>query len=66
MMTLWIKNRETAFHALRERLGHARWRSREVPLRVELRAIRGRCTAIPVFDARTPEEIVGYNGGVPN
>lgn len=52
---------ETVVRALRERLRRVRGRSRPIPLREELRAIRERCAALPVLDARTPDEIIGYD-----
>ena len=46
--------------SLRERLHRIR-RARRVRLADELLAIAGRCAALPVKDARTPEEIIGYD-----
>lgn len=47
--------------ALRERLDRERRRKRALPLREELAAIRERVAALPVLDARTPDEIIGYD-----
>ncbi|HYO47133.1 MAG TPA: type II toxin-antitoxin system VapB family antitoxin [Gemmatimonadota bacterium] len=60
-MTRWIKNRKTVFRALRDRLCRIRGRSRPGLLRKEMRAIRERCAVLPVLDASTPEEIIGYD-----
>jgi antitoxin VapB len=47
--------------ALRERLALEIGRSRAVPVREELAAIRRRCAALPVIDPRSAEEILGYD-----
>ena len=47
--------------ALRERLARETGRSRMVPLREELAAIRQRCASLPVLDSRTADEILGYD-----
>jgi antitoxin VapB len=52
---------EAVVIALRERLARETGRSRTVPLREELAAIRRRCAALPVIDARSAEEILGYD-----
>jgi antitoxin VapB len=46
--------------ALRERLQRVR-RPRGAKLSDELLAIGRRCAALPVKDARTPDEILGYD-----
>jgi antitoxin VapB len=52
--------------ALRERLARETGRTRSIPLRDELAAIRQRCAALPVIDTRSVEEILGYDErGVP-
>lgn len=52
--------------ALRERLARETGRTRAVPLREELAAIRRRCADLPVLDSRSPDEILGYDErGVP-
>jgi antitoxin VapB len=54
-------------NALRERLRRERGRVRGPRLRHELLAIRSRCAALPVIDARSADEILGYGpGGVPD
>lgn len=60
-MTRWIKNLETVFRALRDRLRRVRGWRRPGPLREELRAIRERCASLPVLDASAPEEIIGHD-----
>ncbi|MFC9998386.1 type II toxin-antitoxin system VapB family antitoxin [Nocardia sp. NPDC127526] len=47
--------------ALRERLARETGRSRSVPLRKELAAIRQRCAALPVIDTRSADEVLGYD-----
>lgn len=47
--------------ALRERLARETGRRRPIPLREELAAIRRRCAALPVVDARSADEILGYD-----
>ena len=56
---------EAIIVALRERLRRQRGRTAGPRLRDELHAIRTRCSALPVLDSRSPEEILGYdeNGG---
>lgn len=52
--------------ALRERLARETGRTRAVPLREELAAIRRRCASLPVLDDRSDEEILGYgHNGLP-
>lgn len=46
--------------ALRERLERVRRRPGAQDLTVELAAIASRCAALPVFDDRPEEEILGY------
>lgn len=52
---------EAVVVALRERLARQTGRARVVPLREELAAIRQRCSALPVLDQRTGDEIIGYD-----
>ena len=47
--------------ALRERLARHAGRTTAVPLSAELSEIRRRCAALPVLDARSADEIVGYD-----
>jgi antitoxin VapB len=57
---------EAVVVALRERLARQTGRPGAVPLRDELAAIRRRCAALPVFDDRSAEEILGYDArGLP-
>lgn len=57
---------EVLRQALRERIEREQGRKRTPGLREELRAIRERCARLPVIDARSPEEIIGYDdGGIP-
>ncbi|MGW4848583.1 type II toxin-antitoxin system VapB family antitoxin [Nocardia brasiliensis] len=52
---------EAVVIALRERLARETGRARSVPVRAELAAIRRRCSALPVIDNRSADEIVGYD-----
>ena len=52
---------EAVIKALRERLARQQGRKHSRRLSEELRAIGERCAALPVLDARTPEEIIGYD-----
>ena len=57
---------EAVVVALRERLARETGRTRSIPLREELAAIRRRSAALPVLDTRTADEILGYDGrGLP-
>ena len=57
---------EAILKALRERLQRERTRARAPRLAERLREIRERCSSLPVQDARSHEEIVGYDdSGVP-
>lgn len=47
--------------ALRERLARETGRTTAVHLGDELAAIRRRCAALPVLDARFEDEILGYD-----
>jgi antitoxin VapB len=47
--------------ALRERLRRVEGRVAAPRLRDELRAIRKRCSGLPVLDPRSPDEILGYD-----
>jgi len=52
--------------ALRERLEKEQRRAPALRLSDELRAIRERCSRLPVLDARSAEEILGYDeSGLP-
>lgn len=48
-------------NALREQLKHETGRSLTPRLTEELQAISERCAALPDYDKRTPEEIVGFD-----
>jgi len=52
---------EAVVVALRERLAREAGRTRAIPLREELAAIRRRCADLPVLDTRTADEILGYD-----
>lgn len=53
--------------ALRERLRRVEGRTAAPRLREELRAIRKRCSRLPVLDSRSPDEILGYDDhGLPS
>ncbi len=52
---------EAVLNALRERLVRERGKVKTPRLRDELRAIRQRCAALPVLDARGSEDILGYD-----
>ena len=52
---------EAVLNALRERLMREQGRVKMPRLRDELRAIRQRCSALPVLDDRSPEAILGYD-----
>jgi antitoxin VapB len=57
---------EAVIGALRQRLRREEGRTRALPLRHELRAIRERCAKLPIIDARSADEILGYdNDGLP-
>jgi antitoxin VapB len=47
--------------ALQERLRRVRGAERRPLLLADLAAIRRRCAELPVLDARTPEQIIGYD-----
>lgn len=52
--------------ALQERLRRVPAAPRKSLLLEDLAAIRRRCAALPVLDARTPDDIIGYDGhGLP-
>lgn len=56
---------DAVMNALRERLARTE-RTRGPALRDELAAIRKRCARLPVRDARSAEEIIGYgDDGLP-
>jgi antitoxin VapB len=58
---------DAVLRALRERLSREREKGPNSNLRDRLRAIRKRCSALPVLDNRSPEEIVGYDDhGLPH
>ena len=52
---------EAVLVALRERLKRQQGRSGVRRLKEELLEIGRRCAALPVLDARSPEEILGYD-----
>jgi len=52
---------DAVIKALRERLAREAGRVRSVPLSAELRMIGARCAALPVLDARPPDQILGYD-----
>lgn len=52
---------EAVLVALRERLARETGRTKSIPLREELAAIRRRCAALPVVDNRSADEILGYD-----
>jgi antitoxin VapB len=57
---------EAVVKALRERLEREDAKRRAPSLRRQLAAIRARCAALPVLDARPPDAILGYDEhGVP-
>lgn len=57
---------EAVVTALRERLRREEGRVRSHDLVRDLEAIALRCSRLPVLDARTPDEILGYDrNGVP-
>ncbi len=57
---------EAVLTALRERLRREQGRLRKPKLIDELLAISDRCAALPDFDTRPPEEIIGYDEhGIP-
>lgn len=59
---------EAVINSLRERLQKQQLdRKSKSPLEARLMAIGRRCAALPVLDARPPEEILGYDSvGLPN
>jgi antitoxin VapB len=52
---------EAVTKAVRDRLERVKRTRQRRPLADEIDAIGQRCAALPVRDARTPEEIVGYD-----
>jgi antitoxin VapB len=57
---------DAVVNSLRERLRRESGRARAPSLRDEIRAIRERCSRLPVLDPRSPEEILGYgDDGLP-
>lgn len=52
---------EAVTRSLRERLVRETGRGRPPLLRDELRRIRERCSALPVIDGSTDDEILGYD-----
>ncbi|MGE5358915.1 MAG: type II toxin-antitoxin system VapB family antitoxin [Bacteroidales bacterium] len=57
---------DAIINALKERLRRERGRVRTKRLREDLRAIRKRCSGLPVLDNRRADEILGYDDhGVP-
>jgi antitoxin VapB len=57
---------DAVIQALRERLRREKGRARGPAVADELRAIRKRCSGLPVLDERAPDEILGYDdSGLP-
>ncbi len=57
---------EAVVNSLRERLQRERRKRLKGRLAEELRRIGERCAALPVLDARSPDEILGYDkSGLP-
>ncbi len=57
---------EAVATALRERLERVRGTPSAPSVTDEIERIARRCSALPVFDARSPDEILGYDdNGVP-
>jgi antitoxin VapB len=57
---------DAVLNSLRERLARQRRKQRRGRLAEELRRIGERCAALPVIDARAPDEILGYDQhGIP-
>lgn len=57
---------DAVLNSLRERLRRESGRVRAPSLRDEIRAIRERCSRLPVLDPRSSEEILGYgDDGLP-
>ena len=52
---------EAVLNSLRERLQRERGKAYPVSLKEELRQIRERCSALPVLDDRSADEILGYD-----
>ena len=59
-MALSIRN-PTIIHALEERLKRIKGSKRASDLSEEIMRISKRCSALPDFDSRPPEEILGYS-----
>lgn len=47
--------------ALRERAARTSGRAQRRPISAELAEIRARCAALPLLDARSADEILGYD-----
>jgi antitoxin VapB len=57
---------EAVLRALRERLQREEGRKRIRSLKEEILEISNRCAALPDFDTRSPDEIIGYDEhGIP-
>ncbi len=57
---------DAVINALRQRLQREQGRTKGPTLRDEIRAIRRRCAALPVVDARSADDILGYDAsGIP-
>jgi len=52
---------DAVLNALREKLCREEARRKRPALRRELAKIRERCSALPVIDSRSGEEIIGYD-----
>lgn len=57
---------QAIIHALEEQLLRLRGRRNVKDLEQEIMTISGRCSTLPDLDARTPDEILGYDqtGGI--
>jgi len=52
---------EAVVRALRERLTRERAKAPPAQLRGRFRAIRKKCSALPVLDNRSPDDLIGYD-----
>lgn len=57
---------DTVVKALREKLEREKHRNRRRSVFEELEAIRERCARLPVFDDRSPDEILYDERGLPH
>lgn len=56
---------EAVATAVRERLERVRGTPSALSVTDEIERIAQRCAALPVLDARTADDIIGYDDGVP-